>query len=286
MRRTLLQHVLGRRIRTVSVPHPHVLGGVPERTFAAALRNRRITGMGRKGKYLVFDLEGGSGAPLVHVVAHLRMTGRLGFVPAGTRFAPDARHTHAWLGLEGGGRLTFHDVRKFGRLLLVAPEDLARHLPVGRDPVLDPVDAAVLAGLLASRRAPVKSLLLRQDLLCGLGNIYADEALHRAGLHPLRPGAELEAAAVERLAIAIRDVLGEALAFQGTTLWDYRTGNGDRGGFGRFLRVYGRAGLSCRACDTTVTTVRVAGRTSAFCAHCQSASAGSLSPAGVVGNVV
>ena len=270
VRRTLAPHLLGRWIRTVAVPHPHVLGGVAPRVFAASLRKRRIGGLARRGKYLVFDLEASDGGGLLHLIVHLRMTGRLAFVPARVPFTPDPRHTHAWLGLDGGGRLIFHDVRKFGRLGLAAPADLARCLPVGHDPVLEGIDGPLLLRRFGTRRAPLKSLLLRQDLLCGLGNIYADEALHRAGLHPLRAGVDLGAADAERLACAIAEVLAQALAFQGTTLWDYRTGDGERGSFGRFLRVYGRVGLPCRGCGTPVASLRIAGRTSAFCPRCQS----------------
>ena len=283
VRRTLVPHLLGRRIRTVSVPHAHVLGGMAPCAFAAALGQRRIVGLARRGKYLVFDLEAADGVDLVHLVAHLRMTGRLGFVPAEVPFVPDPRHTHAWLGLQGGGCLAFHDARKFGRLGLVAPADLARCLPVGHDPVLEGVDGPLLTRLFGARRAPLKSLLLRQDLLCGLGNIYADEALHRAGLHPSRCGADLDPAAADRLAAAIAEVLAQALTFRGTTLWDYRTGDGDRGRFGRFLRVYGRAGLPCRACGTPVAAVRLAGRTTAFCPQCQSAAGGPSRPGVVAG---
>ncbi len=278
VRRTLVPHLVGRRIRTVSVPHAHVLGGASPRAFASALRGRRIGGLSRRGKYLVLDLEADGGGEPTHLVVHLRMTGRLAFVPAGAPFTPDPRHTHAWMGLSGGGRLTFHDVRKFGRLGWVGHADLAGALPSGRDPVLEGVDGPVLLRLLGTRRAPLKSLLLRQDLLCGLGNIYANEALHRAGLHPLCAGAGLDQAAADGLAAAIGGVLAEALAFQGTTLWDYRTGDGERGGFGRFLRVYGRAGLPCRACGTPVEALRVAGRTSAFCPRCQPAAAGRRRP--------
>lgn len=253
----------------MSIHHRHVTGGLPAAAFASALAGRSIARLSRRGKYLVFDLRGG--ADLVHLVCHLRMTGRLRYLPPRARWTESPLHTHATFRLEGGGRLLFHDVRKFGRLTLVAPEALAAVLPAGRDPVVDGLTASDLDRALAGRRGGCKALLLRQDVLCGLGNIYADEALHRAGLHPARPASGLSAEDIGRLAAAIRAVLAEALSFRGTTLWDYRTGDGERGAFGRYLRVYGRGGLPCRDCGTPLATMRAGGRTTAFCPSCQPA---------------
>jgi formamidopyrimidine-DNA glycosylase len=275
IRRTLEPAVLGRRIAAVQVHHPHAVEPLSPRNFAAAVVGRSVARLWRKGKYLVFDLAadggarpGGPSAPLALVV-HLRMTGRLCYVPPGRRWGEDPAHTHATLRLAGGGRLVFHDVRKFGRLTLAAPADLLRLLPPGRDPVTDGLSATDLRALFGGRAASLKALLLRQDLLCGIGNIYADEALHRAGLHPARTPAELAPEDWEALAAGIAAVLREALAFRGTTLLDYRTGDGEPGSFAEYLRVYGRAGLPCRACGTAVRSVRLGGRTTAFCPRCQ-----------------
>ncbi len=251
------------------VHHSHVTGDVPAAAFAAAVGGRSIARLSRRGKYLVFDLR--AGADLIHLVCHLRMTGRLRYLPPRGRWTESPLHTHATFRLEGGGRLIFHDVRKFGRLALVAPDHLAAALPRGRDPVADGLSAADLERALQGRRGGCKALLLRQDVLCGLGNIYADEALHRAGLHPAKPASTLDGRDFGRLADAIRTVLSEALSFRGTTLWDYRTGDGERGAFGRYLRVYGRGGLPCRTCGTSIATMRAGGRTTAFCPSCQPA---------------
>lgn len=279
IRRSLEPHLLGRGIASVAVHHGHVTAPLSPRAFVAGLRLRRIQRMWRRGKYLVWDLAPPAGgaaeaappAPAAHLVVHLRMTGRLRYLPPRARWTEAPAHTHAEFRLVGGGRLLFHDVRKFGRLLLVAPSDLPGVLPPGRDPILDGLPAAALLGLLRGRGGTLKGLLLRQDLLCGLGNIYVDEALHRAGLHPARPGRSLSAGEAEALAAGISGVLEEALAFRGTTLLDYRTGDGDRGAFAAYLRVYGRSGRPCRACGTPVETLRLAGRTTAFCPRCQPA---------------
>ena len=269
IRHKLEPALVGRGVRRAEVLHGHVTGGTSPRAFAAALAGRRIGALDRRGKYLVFDLDptGASGA--LHLVCHLRMTGRLRYLAPRARWLESPAHTHAMLHLEGGGRLVFHDVRKFGRMLLVAPGDLAGMLPAGRDPWLEGISGGDLRELLAGRQAALKALLLRQDLLCGLGNIYADESLHRAGLHPGRSGAALSAGEADRLAAGIHAVLEEALAFSGTTLMDYRTADGERGAFAQYLRVYGRAGRPCRACGTPISAMRLAGRTTCFCSACQ-----------------
>ena len=205
----------------------------------------------------------------LHLVCHLRMTGRLCYLAPRRPWREAPEHTHAVVRLEGGGRLVFYDVRKFGRLHLIAPAELVGALPVGRDPALEDVSGPFLLEVLGGRQAPLKALLLRQDLVCGLGNIYADEALHRAGLHPALPGRAMGPAEAARLAEGIRDVLQQALAFSGTTLMDYRTGDGEPGAFAQYLRVYGRAGRPCRSCGAPIRSVRLSGRTTAFCPRCQ-----------------
>ncbi len=269
IRRSLEPHLLGRTIAAAEVRHAHVTGGTARRDFVAAVVQRSVARLWRRGKYMVFDLPAAEGGVLLHMVCHLRMTGRLRYLPPRARWEESPAHTHAVFRLRGGGRLIFHDVRKFGRLLLARAEDLPSLLPSGRDPVLDGLDGRALRQILAARRGCLKALLLRQDLLCGLGNIYADEALHRAGLHPARSAAGLVEADFSRLAVGIVSVLEEALAFRGTTLLDYRSGDGEKGAFAQYLRVYGRCGRPCRTCGASVETIRVAGRTTAFCSRCQ-----------------
>lgn len=273
IRRTLEPHVVGRTITAAEIHHPHVTSPLAPRAFVRAVLGRTVARSWRKGKYMVFDLTAGDDhvEGLLHMIIHLRMTGRLCYLARGVRWSEDSAHTHATLRLEGGGRLIFHDVRKFGRLTLAAPPELPAHLPAGRDPVIEGLDAESLRATLAGRTQRLKALLLRQDLLTGLGNIYADEALHRAGLHPEGSPADLRDDDWPRLAEGIRAVLHEALAFRGTTLLDYRTGDGDRGAFAQYLRVYGRAGAPCRACGTPIAAIQVAGRTTAFCPACQPA---------------
>lgn len=293
VRRTLAPDLIGRRIEYATVASPDVVGRPPgdPAGFAAAVEGRRVEALGRRGKYLLLRLSGG-----VVMVVHLRMTGRLWICPAG---APAELHTHARLALDDGRELRFRDVRRFGRLYLYHVSELgalldeaglegAPHaaaaagggLPVagpleppglfelGPEP-FDPSCEESLARALARRRAPVKALLLDQRVIAGLGNIYADEALHAAGIHPRTPAGLLTTGDAGRLCAAAREVLRRAIDNRGTTLRDYVDGRGVPGEMRSYLRVYGREGEPCLACGEPVRRERVAGRSSFYCPRCQ-----------------
>lgn len=251
VRRSLQPSVAGRRFTAQAVLSAHVWSGPP-------VVGRRVESLARKGKYLIFELDGERA-----LVVHLRMTGRL-LLGA----EPDA-HTHALLQFDDGTRLAFRDVRRFGRLISLARAELPALLPPGDDAFLEAPGACRLRTLLQARRGPVKSLLLRQDLLAGLGNIYADESLWRAGVHPLRPGGGLRPNELEGLARGIRTVLADALEHCGTTFLDFRDAAGQPGHFARFLAVYGREGEACRRCGGRIQRRRIGGRSAHFCAVCQ-----------------
>lgn len=267
IRRNLNEAVSGLSISAVEVRSPHCLAMETEFApdlFAHALEGRSFTGFDRRGKYLLARLSGGAA-----LAVHLRMTGRLVHVPAG---APEPaglspRHVHLILHLSDGGRLIFYDPRKFGRVHLGRlPGGLQA---LGPEPLDPGFTAGVLAGILRGRRAGVKAVLLNQAALAGLGNIYADEALHRAGIHPARRADRLSRREVERLWVAVRAVLSEAILHRGTTFSDYRDGRGEPGGFAALLQVYGREGRPCRRCGRAIERIKVAGRSSRFCPGCQ-----------------
>lgn len=251
VRRTVATHVVGRRITGQAVLSAHVWAGAP-------VVGRRVESLGRKGKYLIFVLDGGWA-----LVAHLRMTGRL---LVGAEVDP---HTHAVLTVDAQARLVFRDVRKFGRLISLPQAELGDVLPAGDDAYDTAPDARRLAELLAGRRGPIKSILLRQDLLAGLGNIYADESLWRAGIHPLRTAGECRPNELEGLARGIRSVLTDAIDHCGTTFLDFRDAGGNPGHFARFLAVYGREGEACPRCGARVSRLRIGGRSAHFCPACQ-----------------
>jgi formamidopyrimidine-DNA glycosylase len=255
--RRSLDHLSGRRVRAVSVFGPHA---VSPPDFGRRLTGRTFLASQRHGKYLAFRLDDGS-----FLMCHLRMTGRLLYLPPRGRTDWPKRHTHVVMRLEGGGRLLFHDTRKFGRLWLAPRAAVADEFPAGVDALqVTPEDLRW-----PDRRAPIKSLLMDQRLIAGLGNIYADESLFRAGIDPRTPGGALTAEDRDRLASAIRAVLADALRFGGTTFLDYRDGSGRPGGFAAELAVYGRAGEPCRACGMALQSGRIGGRTTVWCGRCQ-----------------
>jgi len=258
----LRPHLVGRRILAADVLWPRTLA-TPDRTsFTERLQDRQITGLGRRGKYLLFGLDSGD-----VLIVHLRMTGRLEIVPGDSplRAGPHAR---AWFDLSGGECLVFNDARKFGRIWLVRdPGEVLGAL--GPEPLDWEFDAERLAGRIRRRRVAVKALLLDQAVVAGIGNIYADEALFLAGIHPLRPGMSLSDDEIERLHDAIRQVLREAISQQGTTLRDYRPPYSPEGAYRNSLRVYQQTDQPCPRCGTPIRRIRVTQRSTHFCPRCQ-----------------
>ncbi len=264
IRRDLVPALVGRRIVGLELRWPRTLDRPPTRAEAEALLvGQRIVGLRRRGKYLLIDLR--SGAILV---IHLRMSGRLGSVAADS---PEPAHLRACLLLDDGTELRFVDMRKFGRLYVLAgASELAEVLVnVGPEPLDDRLTLAAFRERLAQRRTRLKALLLDQRFLAGLGNIYVDEALFRAGLHPLRSAGELTEREVARLYEACRGALTVAINNGGTTFRSYRDGWGRRGRHKELLLVYDREGQPCYVCGGEIEKLRVAGRGTHLCAVCQ-----------------
>jgi formamidopyrimidine-DNA glycosylase len=225
------------------------------------LAGRKIETVERLGKAIVIRFVRSADV----LVVHLGMTGRMTVENRSASRGP-AEHRHAELELVGEGRLVYYDPRRFGYFWVGAGEGLAESLNMGPDPFQ--IRLPVFRALLEGRTAPVKSLLLNQRLISGLGNIYADESLFRSGMHPLTPGAGA-AAEARSLLLNIRAVLRNAIRNGGTTIRDYRRADGTRGRFQRRLRVYGRHGLSCDCCGGIIERLVIGGRSSHFCPVCQ-----------------
>lgn len=257
VRRTLAPVVEGRTITSVAFAWPRTaVGGA--RATAARLAGQRIARLERYGKYLLFRLRRDGRDSLL--IVHLRMTGNL--VVNGESGA----HTRARMSLDDGTAVVFHDIRKFGRW------EWAQCLParlaaLGPDPLAIGPDEFVAR--LRSRRARLKALLLDQAFLRGLGNIYADEALFRARLHPLRSAAGVGPRKARDLHAAIQEVLRSAIGAGGTSIRDYRDSRGEPGAFQRQIEVYGRVGEPCVTCGTALRRVVVAQRSTHFCPRCQ-----------------
>jgi len=255
--------VVGRRILDAHVAWRRTVGGLTERAFARAVSGLRVVDVRRRAKYALFDLE-----PAGVLVGHLRMTGRLTVERAPLRPGPWSR---VWLDFDDGTVLHFLDVRKFGRL--VYGKDDAQVLPpLGPEPLGDGFTAAWLRAALRRRRRALKPLLLDQGFLAGLGNIYVDEALHRARLHPLRRSDRVPPRAADRLHAEIRAVLTEAIAREGSSFDGfYRTPEGNPGRFQHQFAVYARDGQACRTCGRTIRKLVVGQRGTHVCPRCQPA---------------
>lgn len=251
----------GRTICGVAVFWPRTVAVPAADDLQERIVGRRVQSVSRRGKYVIIGLDRGS------LLIHLKMSGRLHLVPAQ---APLHRHTRLLLELDDGRQLRFHDARKFGRLYLVddAVEVTAR---LGPEPLADSFTLDDFRRLLAGRSGRLKPLLLNQSFLAGVGNIYADEALFAARLHPLRRAGSLSSEEQACLYQALRTVLTQAITGRGTTLDDggYTDAEGQAGSYQERLAVYGRRGEPCPVCGTPIERLVIAGRSTHFCPQCQ-----------------
>lgn len=265
IRRDLAGEVEGRTVRSTRVHHADILMNLssPD-AFRREVVGRRIRSLDRRAKYLLFRLDDGR-----VLQVQLRMTGRFA-LGAGRPDPEEYAHLAAELELDDGRTLWYDDVRRLGGFRLLPAEEWARESDrLGPEPLSDGYGPGDLGEALAARRAPVKNLLLNQELIAGVGNIYASEALHEARIDPRRAGRDLGREEVDRLHGAVRSVLREALAHAGTTFRDYRAVDGRSGRFQERLAVYARDGRPCRSCGEGIRRVVLAGRSTFFCPACQ-----------------
>lgn len=244
----------GRRIVSLWCDNPKTLQPSPA-SVRAALRGSRLLGLSRRGKQLVFRLDRG------WLLIHLKMSGRVSVLPRGARKPP---HAHVRITLDSGYSIYFDDARKFGRMRFF--EDFSQiDSALGTEPLSDGFTAARLAGILSGRRRAIKPLLLDQSLIAGIGNIYADESLWLARIHPLRPASSLSKEETAGLRRAIRARLRAGIKEGGAAIdWVYPGGR-----FQERFAVYGRAGLDCPRCGESVSRILVGQRGTHFCPKCQ-----------------
>jgi formamidopyrimidine-DNA glycosylase len=261
--RQLAPALEGRRVEGVEVRDPRWCEPAPPEAIEDALRGRLIELVGRRGKYLVLSLEDD-----LHLVMHLRMTGNLLL----TADAEDPPHLRVDMRLDDGRRLLFVDVRRFGTGdVLLGGDALSDYFDsrLGVEPLSADFSAETLRALARGRRQPVKAFLLNQERIAGVGNIYADEALFRAKIHPLRPVGNLRRPQVEALRTGVIDSLELGIDAKGASIDDYRHVDGARGSFQERFLVYSRAGEPCVRCGTPIKKLRAAGRGTYICPNCQ-----------------
>lgn len=264
--RGLRKTIVGERIVRAEVIRPDVLR-VSRRAFTPGLRGRTVVAVDRRAKNVLIRLD-----ERRLVAVNLGMTGRLLPFERPPRGRHRPTHPAVRFRFASGGVLVFDDTRRFGTVESLTEDAWAeRSERFGPEPLSPNYRADDLILALSGSRAPIRSWLLDQRRIAGVGNIYAAEALHLAGLHPQTPARDIEATAAEKLHDAIREVLGEAIDAGGTTIRDYRNASGELGEYARRLHVYGRDGEACPACGTTVERIVFANRSAFFCPRCQPA---------------
>jgi formamidopyrimidine-DNA glycosylase len=263
VRRRLEPLLVGRRFAAVEILDSRLTRPFEPEQVGAELQGERVSGVERRGKYLVVRFESG-----LLLLVHLRMTGSFVHSRNG---AADERHLRAVVRLDDGSDVTYRDVRRFGTWLVLREDEVEAYLAkrLGSEPLDSKFSAGELRERLRGRRAPVKAALLDQTTLAGMGNIYADEALWRARIDPRRPAGDLTDGEVRALHRAVRAALQAGIQRQGATLRDYRTPDGAAGGMQHEFKVYGRGGEPCLRCRAPIEKTRLAGRGTWFCPSCQ-----------------
>ena len=257
--RGIAPHIVGRSVREVIVREPRLRWPVP-RKLNQLMSGAQFLSVSRRAKYLLLETERGI------VMVHLGMSGSLRIMLADT---PPLFHDHIDVVLDDGRCLRYHDPRRFGSFhwLETQQHPLLDHL--GPEPLSETFSGAYLYGRSRGRRIPLKQFIMDGKVVVGVGNIYANEALFMAGIHPARAAGRVSEMRYELLVTAIKQVLGDAIEQGGTTLRDFVGGDGSPGYFAQQLRVYGRSGQPCRQCRTALKEIRQGGRSTVLCPQCQ-----------------
>lgn len=264
IRRVLEPQLKGLSIDDVQLRHPGVIAHPSPEAFTAGIKGQTIDAMSRRGKFLIIGLANGS-----RIVIHLRMTGCLLASPAGY---PEEKHTHVLLQLAGRMELRFSDTRRFGRLWLIRSEEADPYTGMDRlgpEPFDNALTSSYLSMSCGRSRRSIKECLMDQGIIAGIGNIYSDEILFSAGIHPAKPAAMLTEAGWERLAAVIPERLSYFIGKNTITAEEYLEGKGKDYRNTPFLEVYGRDGMPCPRCGTILRRLTVGGRSSVYCPSCQ-----------------
>ena len=265
VRQSITPHIINKTIVEVQIHYAKVLPKNNIEQFTRSVQSDKIIDIQRRGKYLLFLMESG-----FWMIIHLRMTGRLLYYKNSD--AQLAKHTSAVFTFTDKSQLRFMDQRKFGTIYFLPELDLPTITglyTIGPEPLSLEFTPQVLQKALASSGVKIKGFLLDQKRLAGLGNIYADEVLFRAKIHPAKPACQLSEEEIIALHESVQRVLQEAIDHHGTTIKDYRTGSGTKGEFQNYLQVYGQTKQPCAICSETILRMRIAGRSSHYCPSCQ-----------------
>jgi len=264
VKRTLAEYLTGEKITGIIINQEAVINTPEVNEFKKRIIDKTITGIERRGKYLILSL-----SPGYKMVVHLRMTGQLIY---GEKTMPVKKHTHVIFSLSNGQELRFTDQRRFGRIWLVPEGELSRVsglCTLGPEPLCDDFCLEDFITQLSKRKTRIKPLLLDQNFIAGIGNIYADEILYRSQIHPERRAQSLSKEEATRLFWEVRHTLEEGIAHRGTTFSDYVDGRGEKGTHQNYLNVYQQLGKKCRRCGNLIERIRVGSRSAYHCPGCQ-----------------
>lgn len=263
MKTGLEELVVGKTIESVDVYWDAIIDQPSVDEFKKDLVGDQILDVRRRGKYLIFKLSNHD------LVSHLRMTG--GYSLETDDLEKD-KHTHVIFHFEDGSHLLYHDIRKFGRMYLMdrnESKNFTALLKLGPEPTMEDLDFMKFITELGDYNIPIKSLLLDQTFIAGLGNIYADESLFRAKIHPLTPANQLNRGQTVKLYYAITDIIRIAMTEGGSSIRNYKNAFGEQGNFQNYMKVYGKEGEACQVCFTPIEKIKVGQRGTHFCPQCQ-----------------
>lgn len=262
VRRGLEKLILGKKIASLDIRYPKMIKTDLDQ-FQKELPGQVVKSMGRRGKYLLFYLTDKV------LISHLRMEGKYFYYPDQV---PERKHAHLYIQFEDGGTLVYEDVRKFGTMELLAPELLDAYFvskKLGPEPTEQDFDLEIFRGFLKKSKKPIKSHLLDQTLVAGLGNIYVDEVLWRAKVHPASPSQSLTRAEATAIHEQTIEVLGQAVEKGGSTIRTYTNAFGEDGTMQEFHQVYDKTGEACSRCGSIIEKIQLGGRGTHFCPKCQ-----------------
>jgi len=268
VRNGLKKLITGKKITSVRVLWTNIIKDPSVSEFKQKIAGQKIEDIHRRGKFLLFILSDDV------VISHLRMEGKYRLEGPGV---PLSKHTHVIFELDTKEELRYLDVRKFGKMSLVEKEKLSSHpslKDLGPEPTEESLETAHLVEAFKKTGRPVKACLLDQKIVAGIGNIYADEILYDAYVHPEKKGNELNSKEIKRLRDSIVSIMNKAVEMGGTTIRTYANAFGAQGSFQSHLRVYGKTGESCHRCHHTIQKIKVAQRGTHFCPECQKSGRG------------
>ncbi len=263
IKRALSKKILGKVILKVESNFEKIVAQPDFKAFEKIITGKTIESLSRRGKFLLFHLSGSK-----IMVSHLRMTGHW---LVGPEIKKD-KFMHLIFQLSGGQTMAYSDIRKFGRVWLISSRDLGKFEPVlklGPEPLGNEFVFEEFSQSLAKNKGKIKVLLLNQQIVAGLGNIYVDEVLYRAGVKPSRPANRLTVTGKKLIFDAIKNILAKAIKYKGTTVVNFTTPEGKGGDFQKHLKVYGKKGNKCPRCQGEIKRIVVAGRGTHYCPNCQ-----------------